>query len=234
MPSPHLPHSPRPARVAALALALALATTVLTSCDIQIHEQISATGEEPIWFLDEVTGGDCLADGEQPRAGQARYPRGRVPVWVNPPDSYAHRSPEGGDAYAINPNDPAYPWFDQVLAEHPELACAPSDPVKQTLPLHGAGKTAVAVVIHENAVGNRCLGFGDPGTGEPVDGLSGTRLSVIGQVTPTWTSTSATELLRVATSTCLTIDAEATTEDGTVLTLSDAGYGECDPAYGDG
>lgn len=229
--------SPRLRRAAWWGAIGVIAAQSLTGCaGFQIHERICSAGSEPLWYFAEPTGSVCLADGERAPDGAARFPRGKVPIWVNPPASYAHRDAEGRDAYYVNPNDPAYPWFDEVLLEHPELACNADDPIVKTLPMRpepGAGKPSVAVLVRENAVGNRCLSFGPVKSGAPLEPITRASLTVVGQATPTWTSDSAVEPLRVATRTCLRINAEVTLEDGTRATLTDLKYGVCDPAFGE-
>ncbi len=220
------------------ALASVVAAATLTGCDLAIHERICVAGEEPTWALNGDGGSYCLAADEKPTPGTARYPRGRVPVWINPPASYPHRTEDGSDRYNRDPNDPDYPWFDEVVAEHPEVACRLGDPVRKVLPLRSeadAGAAPLAVVVRENQVGNRCLSIGSTPNGESARGIQAAELRVTSQLSDrVWESASPGELLRVATTTCLTITARAIDASGVAYTLSDGRFGRCDPAYAEG
>ncbi|MFJ3669689.1 SCO0607 family lipoprotein [Streptomyces sp. NPDC090106] len=73
----------RPVRgrvAAALATAAVLAT--LTGCGgWEYRENICGGGEYPVLSVGS-TGQACVADGEEPEAGYARYPKGKVPEEV--------------------------------------------------------------------------------------------------------------------------------------------------------
>src|SRR5665809_59828 len=140
-----------------LLAALFLVAGGLTGCSgFEINEAICSKGEEPTWAVTNTVGAICVRDGESPQAGFARYPRGRVPVWINPPEGYAHRTDDGGDLYNVNPNDPNYPWWDEVPAEHPEFACdGASEPLTE-ITMEPKGELSPQVTVLLNSVGNRC------------------------------------------------------------------------------
>lgn len=232
-------------------LSVPLLATTLSSCDFQIHEGICSSGEEPTWSLVETPGGSgCVKDGAPVAEGFARYPRGRVPQWINPPSSYEHIDAEGHDAYNIDPNTQGYPYWDEVLAEHPELTCTAQDPIQETLVFEGSGRPADAprLVIRHNSLGNRCVRVESPA------GIANATVSLRNEPKTDWTLSvtapgEADDFLRVATLTCLTISGTATTASGTPAsgagsadtgvagasyTLPKTVYGACDPAYGDG
>ena len=196
---------------ATIVAALLLTAASLTGCSgLEIHEAICSEGEEPTWAVTNTTGAICVRDGESPQAGFARYPRGRVPVWINPPDDYPHRTEDGEDLYNVSPNDPDYPWWDEVLAEHPELACEGASTSLTEIDLEPKGDRSPQVTVLLNGVGNRCLRFDRPQRAGTVVGWDLTVHE--GSGGPVWTASgrdgkSAGRLLRVASDTCLTVSA---------------------------
>lgn len=220
--------------LAGLVLVVAMA---LGGCgNFQIHERICSSGEEPIWYFNDTTAAQCLPNDQRVPEGAARYPRGRVPVWINPPITYRHRTDTGDDAYAVNPNDPNYPWFAEVLAEHPELACRRSDPVRRVLPLVGPQSSAgadpaigsrVSLEVRVNSVGNRCLWFTGPDYTAPPSGLHDALIRVRAHGGLEWTSRSVRAGLRVGTGGCLRIDARIADADGLGYGLRGARIGTC-------
>jgi hypothetical protein len=204
--------------------ALLVAAACLTGCsDFEIHEAICNEGEEPTWAVTNTTGLVCLRDGKPPQAGFARYPRGRVPVWINPPDDYAHRTEDGEDLYNVNPNDPDYPWWDEVLAEHPELACDGASELLTHVDMEPAGAGTPQVVVLLNGVGNRCFRLEWPAALGTVVGWD---LAVHERRGPVWTASgsdgvSARRLLRVASDSCMRVSASIrlSGSDGDVVTF---------------
>jgi hypothetical protein len=194
-----------------LLVALFLVAGALTGCSgFQIHEAMCSKGEEPTWAVINTVGAICVRDGESPQAGFARYPRGRVPVWINPPGGYSHRTDDGKDRYNVNPNDPNYPWWDEVLAEHPELACdGASEPLTEVKMLP-KGKLSPRVTVLLNSVGNRCFRFDWP---ENLGTVVRSELSVKESPEgPVWETSgldnaAARQFLRVASDTCVTVTA---------------------------
>lgn len=72
---------PQKARVAAV-LASAAAILSLTGCaGWEYKENICGSGEYPV-FTVGGTGSACVSDKEEPTAGYARYPEGKVPQEV--------------------------------------------------------------------------------------------------------------------------------------------------------
>jgi hypothetical protein len=163
-----------------------------------------------------TVGAVCVRDGESPAAGFARYPRGRVPVWINPPRGYAHRTDDGEDRYNVSPNDPDYPWWDEVLEEHPEFACDSASEPLTAIPMEPRGEQAPKVAVLLNSVGNRCFGFAwgdDPGTAVSSEltvweTRSGPEWETAGR------GAEARQLLRVASDSCLRVTASFQVEAG--------------------
>lgn len=191
--------------------ALLVAAACLTGCsDFEIHEAICSEGEEPTWAMTNTTGAICVRDGEAPQEGFARYPRGRVPEWINPPDDYPHRTEDGEDLYNVNPNDPDYPWWDEVLAEHPEFSCDDASDRLGEITMEPAGDSAPRVTVLLNGVGNRCFRLDRH---QRLGDVVGWELAVHQRRGgPVWTSSgddgaSARQPLRVASDTCLTVSA---------------------------
>jgi hypothetical protein len=208
-----------------LLAALLLMTAGLTGCSgFEINEAICSEGEEPTWAVTNTVGAICVRDGEPPQAGFARYPRGRVPVWINPPDGYPHRTDSGEDLYNVSPNDPDYPWWDEVLAEHPEFGCdSASEPLTE-IDLEPAGRLSPQVTVLLNSVGNRCFRFDWPeGLGTVV------RSDLTVQEThdgPVWKRSGlddddARQFLRVASDSCMRVTASIQLDDpdGTLVTF---------------
>lgn len=194
-----------------LVAALFLVAGGLSGCSgLEINEAICSKGEEPTWAVTNTVGAVCVRDGEVPLAGFARYPRGRVPVWINPPKEYPHRTDDGGDLYNVNPNDPNYSWWDEVLAEHPELACAGASEPLTEVTMEPKGKRSPAVTVLLNSVGNRCFRFDWPDSLGTV-----VRSDLTVQEThdgPAWEKSGldnapAREFLRVASDSCMTMTA---------------------------
>ena len=196
-----------------LLAALFLVAGGLTGCSgsgFEINEAICSKGEEPSWAVTNTVGAVCVRDGESPQAGFARYPRGRIPVWINPPGEYPHRTSDGGDLYNVNPNDPNYPWWDEVLDEHPELACDGASKPLTEITMEPDDEQSPKVTVLLNSVGNRCFRFdwnenlmtvvrSDLTVQEPHNG-------------PVWEKsgldkTGARQLLRVASDSCMTVTA---------------------------
>jgi hypothetical protein len=72
----------RRARVGA-ALVGTVAALALTGCaGLAYEENICADGEYPVLAVGS-TGSACVADGEEPPQGMARYPEGKVPEKVD-------------------------------------------------------------------------------------------------------------------------------------------------------
>ncbi|MDP2773204.1 MAG: hypothetical protein Q8O61_06570 [Nocardioides sp.] len=198
-------------------VALLLVAGGLTGCsDFEIHEAICSEGEEPTWAVTNTAGSVCVRDGEPPLEGFARYPRGRVPVWINPPADYPHRTPDGDDLYYVNPNDPHYPWWDEVLAENPELACIGASRPLTEIRMEPRSRTAPKVTVLLNSVGNRCLRFEwSPDAGAVVSSELTVQERPNG---PVWErhgadAAAARRLLRVASDRCLQVTASLELED---------------------
>ncbi|MFG3201974.1 SCO0607 family lipoprotein [Streptomyces sp. NPDC048192] len=66
--------------VPVLALAAAVTAFWLTGC-AGWQERVCRPGEDPVLAVND-SGGDCVPKGEEPAPGWARYPRGKVPVYV--------------------------------------------------------------------------------------------------------------------------------------------------------
>ncbi|ROQ35499.1 hypothetical protein EDD98_4563 [Streptomyces sp. PanSC19] len=66
--------------LAAAGLASAL---LLTGCGFQIHDRVCGSGHYPVKAVGNTSGGDCVADGQEPPEGYVRYPEGQVPEWVD-------------------------------------------------------------------------------------------------------------------------------------------------------
>ncbi|KUN24969.1 hypothetical protein AQJ23_18245 [Streptomyces antibioticus] len=72
---------PGKARIAAV-LASAVAALTLTGCaGWEYRENICSSGEYPVLAVGS-TGSACVPDTEEPSAGYARYPKGKVPQEV--------------------------------------------------------------------------------------------------------------------------------------------------------
>jgi hypothetical protein len=72
---------PGKARIAAV-LASTVAALALTGCaGWEYQENICSSGEYPVLSVGS-TGSACVSDEEQPSAGYARYPEGKVPQEV--------------------------------------------------------------------------------------------------------------------------------------------------------
>ena len=202
-----------------LLAALLLAAGGLTGCSgsgFEINEAICSRGEEPSWAVTNTVGAVCVRDGESPLAGFARYPRGRVPVWINPPKGYPYRTDDGDDLYNVNPNDPNYPWWDEVLAERPELACADATEPLTKITMEPKDQQAPKITVLLNSVGNRCFRFdwnenlqtvvrSDLTVQEPHNG-------------PVWEKSgldnaAARQLMRVASDSCMTVTAVLQVKD---------------------
>ncbi|MFE0002793.1 SCO0607 family lipoprotein [[Kitasatospora] papulosa] len=70
-------------RVVAAALTGALAVVTLTGCaGFAYQEDICGSGEYPVLSVGG-TGSACVQDAEEPPAGYARYPEGKVPQQVD-------------------------------------------------------------------------------------------------------------------------------------------------------
>ncbi|WP_369147701.1 SCO0607 family lipoprotein [Streptomyces sp. R44] len=63
-----------------LAVAGLTATLLLTGCSIQ--DRVCGSGSYPVKAVGNSTGGDCVADGQEPPEGWVRYPAGQVPEYV--------------------------------------------------------------------------------------------------------------------------------------------------------
>ncbi len=208
-----------------LAALLLLAAGYSGCSDFEIHESICSKGEEPTWAVTNAFGAVCVRDGEEPQAGFARYPRGRVPVWINPPDDYAHRTDDGRDLYNVNPNDPSYPWWEEVLAEHPELSCDGASEVLTEIEMQPGGAASPQVTVLLNSVGNRCFRFEWP---ERLGTVLYSDLTVTERHGgPVWERTGADDavarqLLRVASDDCLRVTASIRVSgaDGRVVTYA--------------
>ncbi|MEU8566852.1 hypothetical protein AB0C51_00555 [Streptomyces pathocidini] len=68
-------------RVASGVLASAVALVTLTAC-AGYREDVCSEGEYPVLSVGG-TGSACVSNGEQPPAGFARYPEGKVPRQVD-------------------------------------------------------------------------------------------------------------------------------------------------------
>lgn len=197
--------------------ALLLVVAGLTGCSgFEINEALCSEGEEPTWAVTNTVGAMCVRDGESPQAGFARYPRGRVPVWINPPEDYPDRTDDGDDLYNVNPNDPDYPWWDEVLAEHPEFACTGASQPLTEITMEPGSQQSPEVTVLLNGVGNRCFRFDwDEGLGTVVSSELTVQETHDG---PTWEQsglddTDARELLRVASDTCMKVTASLVLKD---------------------
>lgn len=76
---------PRPGRfrLVAAALASAAAVVALTGCaGFEYEEDVCGSGEYPVLSVGG-TGSACVSDGQEPPAGFARYPEGKVPRQVD-------------------------------------------------------------------------------------------------------------------------------------------------------
>ncbi|NEC86179.1 SCO0607 family lipoprotein [Streptomyces sp. SID12501] len=70
-------------RIAAAALVSAAAVVALTGCSaFEYTEDICSGGEYPVLAVGD-SGGACVSDKEEPSAGWARYPEGKVPQQVD-------------------------------------------------------------------------------------------------------------------------------------------------------
>ncbi|WP_406859168.1 hypothetical protein ABZO31_02390 [Streptomyces sp. HUAS MG47] len=68
--------------MAAAALASAAAVVALTGCaGLEYQEDICSSGEYPVMSVGG-TGSACVSDEQEPPAGFARYPEGKVPQQV--------------------------------------------------------------------------------------------------------------------------------------------------------
>ncbi|AJF70218.1 lipoprotein [Streptomyces vietnamensis] len=60
-----------------------VATAALTGCAaLEYREDVCNSGEYPVLAVGD-SGSDCVRDGEEPSAGYARYPEGKVPREVD-------------------------------------------------------------------------------------------------------------------------------------------------------
>ncbi|SEB99586.1 hypothetical protein SAMN05428939_1286 [Streptomyces sp. TLI_105] len=66
-----------------LAAASLTAAFLLTGCAFQIHDRVCSSGHYPVKAVGNTTGGDCVADGQEPFEGYVRYPAGQVPEYVD-------------------------------------------------------------------------------------------------------------------------------------------------------
>lgn len=194
-----------------LLTALMLVAGGLSGCSVlQINEAMCSKGEEPLWAVTNTSGAMCIQEGEALPADFARYPRGRVPVWINPPAGYSHRTDDGGDLYNVNPNDPSYPWWDEVLAEHPEFACDGASEPLTDLTMEPKGKLSPKVSVLLNSVGNRCFRFD---WDESLLTVMHSDLTVLQTPNgPVWKKSglddaAARQLLRVASVSCMKVSA---------------------------
>jgi hypothetical protein len=62
------------------ALAGVVTALVLSGCGYA--ERVCLSGHYPVLAVNN-SGGDCVANGEEPQEGWARYPEGMVPEYVN-------------------------------------------------------------------------------------------------------------------------------------------------------
>nr|WP_128642938.1 hypothetical protein [Streptomyces sp. SS] len=70
-------------RLVGVALASAAAVVALTGCaGLEYTEDICSSGEYPVLSVGG-TGSACVSDKEEPPAGFARYPEGKVPQQVD-------------------------------------------------------------------------------------------------------------------------------------------------------
>jgi len=207
-----------------LLTALLLVTGGVTGCSgFEINEALCSDGEESTWAVTNTAGAMCVRDGESPQAGFARYPRGRVPVWINPPEGYAHRTEDGDDLYYVNPNDPDYPWWDEVLVEHPEFACDGASERLTSIAMEPRHEQSPRVAVLLNSVGNRCFRFE---WGQDLGSVLRSDLTVNETHRgPVWQQSGlddvdARQLLRVASDTCMRVDAslQVADADGTSTT----------------
>lgn len=77
--------APRPRTGPSLAAVLVsgAAVAVLTGCSgFEYRENICSSGQYPVLAIG-VSGSDCVPDKEEPPAGYARYPHGKVPQHVD-------------------------------------------------------------------------------------------------------------------------------------------------------
>ncbi|MGW2046933.1 SCO0607 family lipoprotein [Streptomyces sp. NPDC001858] len=92
----------RPGRIrlaAAAAVMSVAAVAALTGCSLAYEENICSNGEYPVLAVGS-TGSSCVTNGEEPPAGTARYPEGKVPKQVDDKwDLYwtTHTLDENGD-----------------------------------------------------------------------------------------------------------------------------------------
>jgi hypothetical protein len=141
---------------------------------------------------------------------------GRVPVWINPPDDYAHRTDDGDDLYNVNPKAPDYPWWDEVVAEHPELSCDGASRPFASIAMEPRDALSPEVTVLLNSAGNRCFRFDWP---EAVGAVVSSELTVQEVPDgPVWEAeglddAAAQQLLRVASDTCLRVTASLGTRD---------------------
>lgn len=87
-------------RGACTVAALLLSLSVLSGCDL-LADDMCSEGEEPVYALDNPTGGTCISNGAMPPDGFATYPEQRVPQKV-------------GDEFDRWPLAKDYPWADEV------------------------------------------------------------------------------------------------------------------------
>ncbi|AWT47343.1 SCO0607 family lipoprotein [Streptomyces actuosus] len=74
---------PRTGRSLAAVLVSAAAVAALTGCSgFEYQENICSSGEYPVLAVGN-SGSDCVPDKEEPPAGYARYPHGKVPQHVD-------------------------------------------------------------------------------------------------------------------------------------------------------
>ncbi|MGW0999700.1 SCO0607 family lipoprotein [Streptomyces sp. NPDC002520] len=81
----HLTTAFRPGRFRAVGAALAgtAAVVALTGCSaLKYQEDVCSRGKYPVMQVNGP-GGDCVANGDEPPAGYARYPEGKVPQQVD-------------------------------------------------------------------------------------------------------------------------------------------------------
>ncbi|MFI9150268.1 SCO0607 family lipoprotein [Streptomyces sp. NPDC053367] len=99
---------PRGLRTAGAVLVGAAAVVALTGCSaLEYREEQCMSDHYPVLAVNN-TGADCVPDGEQPPAGYARYPEGKVPRYV-------------GDEWDVY-------WSTHTLDEHGEIIDAPGTP----------------------------------------------------------------------------------------------------------
>ena len=85
-----------------IAAGLAAATLYLSATGCRPYdEHVCASGEVPVYAVDNPTGAQCIPRRADPPTGFATYPEGRVPAVV-------------GDRYDRWPLADDYPWRDEV------------------------------------------------------------------------------------------------------------------------